>query len=122
MAALTATSLNVSGVGTATINTMTASDTLTYVAGTGQLLELHNTTAGSLTVVINNSSPITALPIPNTGATQDLTAGLSIVVAAGAKKFVNLDKIKAYLIGSSGTNATVTLTGAAGLSATLFNQ
>lgn len=118
MAVLTSTSLSVLGVGTATINTATASDTLTYVAGTGQLLELHNTTAGSLTVTLNGSSPLNAHPIPNTGNTTDLSAGLAIVVAAGAKKFVNLDKIKAYLNGSG----TVTATGAAGLSITLFGQ
>lgn len=117
MAALTSTSLNVSGVGTATVNTATASDTLTYVAGTNQLVELYNPTAGSLTVVIKGSAPSATYSVPNTGTTVDLSAGLSVVVAASAKKFVNLDKISAYLAGSG----TVTFSGAAGLHITIFN-
>ena len=116
MAALTTTSLAVNGVGTATINVATASDTLTYTAGTNQLLKLDNQTAGALTVVIKGTAPSAAYVVPNTGSTMDLTAGLSIVLAAGVCKFVNLDKIKAYLDGTG----VVTLSGAAGLKVTVF--
>ena len=116
MAALTTTSLAVNGVGTATVNVATASDTLTYTAGVNQLLKLDNQTAGALTVVIKGTAPSAAYVVPNTGSTMDLTAGLSIVLAAGVCKFVNLDKIKAYLDGTG----VVTLSGAAGLKVTVF--
>lgn len=116
MAALTTTSLAVNGVGTATVNVAAASDTLTYTAGANQLLKLDNQTAGALTVVIKGTAPSAAYVVPNTGSTMDLTAGLSIVLAAGVCKFVNLDKIKAYLDGTG----VVTLSGAAGLKVTVF--
>lgn len=117
MAALTVTSFSgVNGEVTATVNTASASDTFTYVKGSGQLLELDNTTGGSLTLVIKGSAPNAAYPIPNTSETKDLTAGKSITVAAGVKKIINLDKICAYLEG----NGTVTLSGAATLKITIY--
>ena len=117
MAVLTQSTLySAAGVATATVNTASASDTLTYVAGSNQVVEMHNTTAGSLTLVIKGSAPSAVYPVPNPSTTIDLSAGLSVVLAAGAKKLVNLDKISAYLAG----NGTVTLSGAATLSITVF--
>jgi len=116
MAALTVTSLSVNGAVTATVNTASASDTLTYVAGTGQLVELDNTTGGSLTLNIKGTAPSAAYAIPATGTTTDLSAGLSIIVAASQKKIVNLDKIAAYLAGTG----VVTLSGAATLKLTVY--
>lgn len=116
MAALTPTSLITNGVGTTTVNTATASDTLTYTAGANQLVKLDNQTAGSLTVVIKGTAPSAAYVVPNTGTTMDLSAGLSVAIPAGVCKFVNLDKIKAYLDGTG----VVTLSGAAGLKVTVF--
>jgi len=117
MAALTATSFSsASGEVTATVNTASASDTMTYVKGSGQLLELDNSTGGSLTLNIKGSAPSAAYVIPNTSDTKDLTAGKSVTVAAGVKKIINLDKISAYLDG----NGTVTLSGAATLKITIY--
>ena len=117
MAVLTSTSLSgATSVATATVNTASASDTMTYVAGSGQLVEMDNTTVGSLTLVIKGSAPSATYPIKDTGTTTDLSAGYSVTIASGAKKIVNLDKIKAYLAGSG----TVTLSGAATLKITVY--
>jgi hypothetical protein len=117
MAVLTSTPFNsVGGTVTAVVNTASASDTLTYIAGSGQLVEMDNTTGGSLTLVIKGSAPSAAYPVPNTSTTMDLTSGYSVVIAASAKKIVNLDKISAYLAG----NGQVTLSGAATLKITVY--
>jgi len=117
MAALTSTTLySASGVATATVNTASASDTLTYVAGTNQLVEMDNTTGGSLTLNIKGSAPSATYNVPNTSTTVDLSAGLSVTVAAGVKKIINLDKISAYLVGTG----VVTLSGAATLKITVY--
>lgn len=116
MAVLTTSSLNVNGVVTAVVNTASASDTLTYVAGSGQLIEMDNTTGGSLTLNIKGSAPSAAFPVTGTGTTIDLSAGLSVIIPAATKKLVNLDKIANYLVG----NGTVTLSGAATLKITVY--
>jgi hypothetical protein len=117
MAALTSTTLqSATGVATATVNTASASDTLTYVAGTGQLVEMDNTTGGSLTLNIKGTAPSAAYPITGTSTTTDLSAGFNVTIAAGAKKIINLDKIKAYLVGTG----VVTLSGAATLKITVY--
>ena len=117
MAALTSTTLyNASGVATAVVNTASASDTLTYVSGSNQLIEMDNTTGGSLTLNIKGSAPSAAYGVPNTSTTVDLSAGLSVSIAAGAKKIINLDKISAYLAGTG----VVTLSGAATLKITVY--
>jgi len=117
MAVLTSTALqSASGVVTAVVNTASASDTLTYVAGSNQLVELNNTTGGSLTMVIKGSAPSAAYPVTGTSTTIDLTAGFSVLVAAGATKIVNLDKIKAYLTGTG----VVTLSGAATMKVVVY--
>jgi hypothetical protein len=95
---------------TANRNTLSASDTFVYTQNLSQCLELHNNTAGPLTAVIKGSAPSAAYPIQGAGGTTvDLSAGLSVVVAANASKLVNLDAHAAYLAG----NGTVTVTGAA---------
>src|SRR5437868_10860905 len=108
MANFDASKTSRSGAAVVTANrvTLSASDTFTYVAGTGQILELHNNTAGSLTAVIKGSAP-TTVAIPGAGgATLDVSGGLSLVVAASQSKFVNLDAHSAYLVG----NGTITVT------------
>ena len=118
MAALVTTVFDSSAVPVvATVNTASASDTITYVAGSNQMVELDNTTAGSLTVVIKGTAPSAAYFVPATGTNIDLTAGFSVVVAAGVKKVVNLDKISAYLVGTG----VVTLSGAATLKITIYS-
>lgn len=117
MAVLSVTSFSsVNGVATATVNTASASDTITYVKGTNQLLELDNTTGGLLTLNIKGSAPSAAYNVPNTSTTVDLSLGLNVAVAAATKKILNLDKISAYLDG----NGTVTLSGAATLKITVY--
>jgi len=117
MAALTLTTFaSASGAVTASVNTASTSDTFTYVKGSGQLLELDNTTGGSLTLNIKGSAPSAAYVVPNTSTTVDLSTGLNVTLAAGVKKIINLDKISAYLDG----NGTVTLSGAATLKITIY--
>ena len=117
MAVLTSTAF-ASGIGAvlATVNTASASDTMVYVAGSNQLVELDNTTGGSLTMNIKGTAPSAVYPINKTGTTVDLSAGLSVVVAASAKKILNLDKISAYLEGTG----TVTLSGGATMKVTVY--
>jgi len=118
MAALTQTTISTAlGVVTTTVNTASASDTVPYVANSNQLVEMDNTTGGSLTLNIKGSAPSAAYNVPNTSTTVDLSTGLNVVIAAGTKKIVNLDKISAYLAG----NGTVTLSGAATLKITIYN-
>lgn len=93
---------------TITSTTLGSSDTLVYASGTGQILHLRNTTAGSLTLNIDGSASTTIQPA-GLGQTIDVSAGFNIVLAAGAVKAVRLDTISAWL------NGTVTLTGASGV-------
>ena len=108
MAALTSTAFY-SGVNPvlATVNTASGSDTLTYLAGSSQMLVLENATAGSLTPNIVGTAASATYPVPNTHTTVNLSTGLSVVVGIGVKKVINLDKISAYLAGSG----VVTITG-----------
>lgn len=117
MAALTLSSRDVVGVITTTVNTASASDTFSYVADTGMFLEMDNTTGGSLTLNIKGSAPSATYAVSGTGGTIDLSAGYNVTIAAGVKKALNLDKIKAYLAGSG----VVTCSGAATLKITVFN-
>lgn len=117
MAVLTSTAFSsAANAATAVVNTASASDTMTYVAGTNQMVELDNTTGGTLTMVIKGSAPSATYPISGTGTTTDLSAGLSIACTAGVKKIVNLDKIAAYLTGTG----VVTLSGAATMKVTIY--
>jgi hypothetical protein len=117
MAALSATTRGAKI--TASRNTLTASDSFTYVPNTNQVLELHNNTAGPLTAVIKGSAPSATYPVPGAGGTTiDLSAGLSITVAASASVLVALDAHAAYLAG----NGTITVTGATGMTAILLSN
>lgn len=100
--------------GAVTKTTTTASDTLVYNANTGQILELFNSTGGSLTLVLKGNQA-TSFNVPGYG-TVDVSAGKSFVVAAGATVAINLDNFVKYLAGTS-----VLATGAAGLTAVLYN-
>jgi hypothetical protein len=79
----------------------TGPDTLAYVAGNGMILELENTTVGSITTTLLGSTSSATYSVPGAGATTiNAAAGLAVVVAAGAKYWVELDKIQAYLQGA----------------------
>lgn len=108
-------SINAAQVGAfaAAITTLSASDTITFNPGKKQLLVLRNTTGGSLTLNIDGAGG-TTVQAPGVGSVN-VSAGLNIPVAAGASVAVVLSTVIAYLQG------VVTLTGASGLTAQLFD-
>lgn len=110
MAAVPATSINVSGPFTATaILLATSGDTLTYTAGTNQVLSLFNADVSAIVVTIDGSGGTTVV-LPDTGGvTASVASGLAISVGAGVRKCVRLDTISAYL---QGTVAITAATGA----------
>jgi hypothetical protein len=97
----------------AAITTLSASDTITFKAAKKQLLVLRNTTAGSLTVTIDGDGG-TTVNVPGLGSV-DVSAGKAITVGVGLSRAVILGTISAYCKG------TVTLSGASGLTAQLFD-
>jgi len=109
MANIAQTSLRGNGPVTVTTTASTASDTLVYVANTMQVLEIRNTTAGSLDVTIDGSGATTISP-PGYGGTINIATGKVISVAANATVLVNLDSIGAFLQGT----IAITNTGSAG--------
>ena len=96
-----------------TETTLTASDVLVYLPGTNQRLTLRNPTAGSVTVTIDGAGATTITPA-GYGKTLDVSTGYAIVLAAGAMRCVNLDKISAYLQGA------IAVTGGTGVFASLI--
>ena len=96
-------------------NTMTASDTLTWLPGIGQELMLRNATAGALTVLlVGNAAGTVSLPgVPFFNAAGGYSTGS---IGVGIVRIIPLDTIGAYLEGG-----TVTLTGGTGMIATLLN-
>lgn len=97
----------------AALTTLTASDTITFNAGKKQLLVLRNPTGGSLTLKIDGDGG-TTVAVAGIG-TVSVSGGFDIVVGAGLSVAVVLSTIKHYCKG------VVTLTGASGLVAQLFN-
>lgn len=115
MGTLTATTLKTAKtVVTTSRNTLTASDVIPYSGGTGQYLELYNTTAAIVNVTITGSLATTISPA-GLGTTVNVSAGITIAVAASGTTIVNLDNIAAYLSGN------VTITGGTGIVAHLYN-
>lgn len=99
-----------------TRTTMTASDTLTYVQGAGQMLMLYNTTASAVNVTLVGSAP-TPLTPEGYGGTVSTSSGKVITVPASGWTVVELDDIWAFLTGTG----TVTLTNGTGLTAALVS-
>ena len=115
MAAIIATSLTKgSGAVTATRNTLTAADTLTYVAGSGQILELYNTTAGLVTVTLLGNG-VASFKVDGYGSVNP-SSGIAIAVAASSTVTVRLDDIAKYLTGTS-----VAVTNGTGVVAMLYS-
>lgn len=102
MAAVPDTSKNVSGSFTATnILLGLSGDTLTYTAGTEQLLVLYNAHATDPAIVTIDGASSTTVAVPGAGATTaSVSAGYAISLAAGVSKAVRLDTISAYLSGT----------------------
>ena len=100
MANITQTSLRGNGPVTVTTTPCSGtSDTLVYAPNTMQVLEIRNTTGGSLDVVIDGAGATTISP-PGYGGTVDISTGKTITVPANDTVLVNLDSISAYLQGS----------------------
>jgi len=120
MAVITATSgvLGSSSNGPTNLSrtTLTASDTFTYVQGSGQTLALFNTTASAVAITIGGSLP-TSLTPAGFGGIVSTAGGKSVTVPASGATYLELDDIWAFLTG----NGTITVTNGTGLSAVLFN-
>ena len=115
MPAIVATSLAKGSPRASVRTTLGASgNPITYSAGTGQILVLHNASAGVLTPTIIGAGATTA-DIEGVG-TVSFAAGLSLgAIAIGGQTLVPLDFIAQYLKG------VIDITGGTGLVATLLN-
>lgn len=114
MAAITAiTPATSGGAFLATATTLTSSDTLTYTAAKKQLLVVANATGSSVTLKIDGDAG-TTVNAPGIGPVT-VSGGYDIVIANNTSKAVILSTISAY------TQGVVTLTGASGATAQLFN-
>lgn len=113
MAAIASIDASQNGVFTAAITVLSADDTITFNKNKKQLLILRNTTAGSLTAILDGSTG-TTVSVPGLGVV-DVSTGLSIVLAAGVSKAVVLSSVSAYCSG------VVHITGAAACTVQLFD-
>ncbi|WAC75366.1 hypothetical protein OU995_11970 [Roseateles sp. SL47] len=101
------------GAFAATPVVMTASDTITFNSTAKQLLVLRNGTAGALTPKIDGDGG-TTVNVQGLGVV-DVSAGYTLSLAVGETKAVILSTIAHYCKG------VVTITGATGVSAQLFD-
>ena len=114
MTALVATSLQGVGQRASTRTTLTASgNNFTYRAGAGDILILHNATAGALTPLIIGSGA-TSVGIQGLGQVTTSTGYSVGSMAAGVQVVIPLDTIAQFLKG------TIDITGATGVVATLL--
>lgn len=106
---------SIAGVGDKPITevTLTASNTMTYKPGAGQILRLRNATAGALTPLITGSGAVSTV-VPRVG-TVNFAAGYTVPsMAVGAVRDIFLDSIPDYLVG------TLNIANATGIVATLI--
>ena len=105
---------------TAAINltrtTLTASDTLVYAPGAGQVLQLYNTTASPVVVTLTGDAP-TPLNPSGYGGQVTTTGGKAVTVPASGWTHVSLDAISAFITGVN----PVAVTGGTGVVAALYN-
>lgn len=113
MAAITATNGAQIGAFAVTEQTLTASDTLTFVPAQKQLLILRNDTAGALTATIDGDAG-TSVSVDGLGSVS-VAAGLAVAVPANSIRAVVLTTVRHYLQG------VVSVTGGTGIKAQLFN-
>lgn len=113
MAAIASIAATSAGAFAAALTTLSASDTITYRQSRKQLLVLRNPTGGSLTLTIDGDGG-TTVSVDGIGSVS-VASGYQIVVPAGESRAVVLSTIRHYLSG------TVTISGAAGLVAQLFD-
>ena len=116
-----ATIAQTTGVSTAsaaialTGTTLTASDTLTYVQGAVQRINLVNGTGSTVTVTFTGTAPNTVIPVTGYGSVS-AAGGKAIAVPANSTMHLNLDNISNYLAGTG----AVTVTGGTGVTAFLY--
>lgn len=115
MATIAPSVIGGSGVKTITETTMTASDTLVFSPGTGQILHLRNTTAGALTVTLTGAAAVSQTYAD--GGVVNYAAGFSTgsIPATTGDVLLRLDTIPGYLQGA------ITITGGTGIKASLLN-
>ena len=101
------------GAFTATATTLTSSDTITFLPAKKQLLVVANATGSSVTLKIDGDAG-TTVAVAGIGPVT-VSGGYDIVIANSTAKAVVLSTISAYCQG------VVTLTGASGATAQLFN-
>ena len=112
MALVPVTSKNTAApVTVASIALGTSGDTLNYIAGQGDELNLYNTSASPVVVTIDGANG-TTISIPGAaGATLNVASGLAVTVPANSFAYVALDKASAYLQGvvaiSAATGAVI---------------
>ena len=115
MATIAGTAMTGLGSRAVTETTLTASDTFTYEAGTGQILIIRNDTGGAITVTIDGDGGST-VAVPGIGDV-DVSSGYSTgSIADGNLVAIPLDTIKRYLTG------TIAVTGGSGAEAVLLNS
>lgn len=111
MAVIVATTLLGSGVRTAAVTVLGASDTLTYKPGS--LLTLNNVSAGALTPNLSGDES-TSYPVKGIGDV-DTSAGITLAsIGAGESAVLPLDSYSEYLKG------VVTVTGGDAIEVTLL--
>lgn len=113
MAALTITAAGGAGAIATTLNTLTASDTFTYVPG--DIMHLRNATAGALTPNLDGADG-TVVGVSGVGNVS-VAAGITLAsIAAAGERVIYLDTIAAYLLG------LVTVTGGVGIICTILRR
>lgn len=106
MAVLVKTSLSAGGAVTPTVNTLGASDTVTFNLSKQPIVYIDNVTVGELTINFDGADS-TAFNVEGYGSV-DPTAGFDVVVAAGAQAAFKVLSRREYLEGE------VTITGGDG--------
>ncbi len=99
-----------------TPTTLTASDTLVFVQGSGQVLQLFNTTGSIVTVTLTGDVP-TPLNPAGYGGTVSTSGGKAVAVPANGWTYLHLDAISAFITGVN----PVAVTGGTGVKAALYN-
>ena len=108
MATLAKTSMTGSGIRALVVNTLTSSDDFVYDESRNPVMNIQNTTGGSLTLVIDGAGG-TTIPVAGYGP-LDVSGGYSTgAIADGTTMSIPLNSISAFLQGA------IVMTGGTGL-------
>lgn len=117
MAAIAGTNMRAAGgaAKAVTLQTLTASDTLTFDPLKRPVLILENRTGGAIAGTVIDGDAAAAVAIPDAGSSFTTSGGFAVgSIAAGAAVAIELASISAYLKG------TIAVTGGTGLTAILL--